>query len=245
MKLAALRTIGHQRCRSPNNPSLRGAAGRAAGSGKRSRPSGCHPSTDGHPARDSAASGRRPPGWIRGSANAQRVDGSFARDQRPRGFHQIARPHQVVSAQIFIALVESPGNRQARDDAADELFGLVAAQDRHAGAVEIDFATSLTDPEEEGSCQLRHWRTKCSRISSQSSRSEDRTCWPDSQQSAPKTQCEHEFSLAGGEINFSCQREIAVFRARVFARGQAGVFATDPASRPSIPTSQPSEPSRT
>ena len=58
-------------------------------------------------------------------------------EQRARRFDQIARPDEVISAKIFVALVESPGNREAGDNAAEKIFGLVSSQDGGRRAIQI------------------------------------------------------------------------------------------------------------
>src|SRR5260370_1452544 len=54
-------------------------------------------------------------------------------------FDQIARPDEVVATQIFVALIEAPGNGEAGDDSTEEVFGFVRAHDRYTGAVQIFF----------------------------------------------------------------------------------------------------------
>ena len=49
----------------------------------------------------------------------------------------------MVSAQVFVALVESPRNGKAGDYAAEEILGLVRAHYGHAGAIEINLAARL------------------------------------------------------------------------------------------------------
>ena len=63
--------------------------------------------------------------------HADRVGDGAGGQQCSGGFHQIARPDQMVAAQIFVAFVESPGNREAGDDAAEKILRLVRAQHRH------------------------------------------------------------------------------------------------------------------
>ncbi len=59
-----------------------------------------------------------------------------ARGQQSAGiFDQIARPDEVVTAQVLVALVEAPGNGEAGDDAAKEVLRFVSAQNRHADPV--------------------------------------------------------------------------------------------------------------
>src|SRR5437588_57242 len=65
------------------------------------------------------------------------IGGGARSQQRPSRFHQIARPYQVISAQIFIALAESPRNRQAGNNAAQEILGLMCAQHSSRRSVEI------------------------------------------------------------------------------------------------------------
>ena len=75
--------------------------------------------------------------------HAQSV-GFGARGQKTkRGFHQVAGPDQMVSAQIFVAFVESPGNGEAGDDASQKILGLVRAQHGHAGAIQVNFAAGF------------------------------------------------------------------------------------------------------
>ena len=75
--------------------------------------------------------------------DAQCVRFGAGSQQTKRGFHQVAGPDQMVSAQIFVAFVESPRNGKAGDDASQKVFGLVRAHDGHAGAIEVNFAAGL------------------------------------------------------------------------------------------------------
>ncbi len=77
-------------------------------------------------------------GFLRGFEVAQHADRIGHRSggqQSAGGFDQVARPDQVVAAEIFVALVESPRNREAGDDAAEKIFRLVGAQ--HGGGCAI------------------------------------------------------------------------------------------------------------
>ena len=60
-----------------------------------------------------------------------------AGQKRSAGLAEVARPDQMVAAEVVVALAEAPGNRQARDDAARERRRLVAAQDGRADAIEV------------------------------------------------------------------------------------------------------------
>ena len=46
------------------------------------------------------------------------------RQQAAGGFDEIARPDQMIAAEIVIALGEAPGNRKARDDGARRLIAM-------------------------------------------------------------------------------------------------------------------------
>ena len=72
--------------------------------------------------------------------DAQGVGFGAGSQQAKRRFNQIARPDQMVSAQVFIAFVETPGNGKAGDYASEEILRLVRSHHGHAGAVEIDLA---------------------------------------------------------------------------------------------------------
>jgi hypothetical protein len=77
-------------------------------------------------------------GFLRGfeiMQHAESVVVSARGQQSARALDQIARPDQVVAAQILVAFVEAPGNGEAGDDAAEEVLGFVRAQNGDAGAV--------------------------------------------------------------------------------------------------------------
>ena len=59
-------------------------------------------------------------------------------EQSTGAFDQIARPNQVIAAQIIVTFIEAPRNRQARDHRAAEALGLVGLQDRGRDPVEIE-----------------------------------------------------------------------------------------------------------
>ena len=54
----------------------------------------------------------------------------------------------MISAEIFVAFVEAPGDGKAGDDAAQKIFGLVSAQDGGGGAIEIVLALRFIELEQ-------------------------------------------------------------------------------------------------
>ena len=67
-----------------------------------------------------------------------------ARRQQAAGIlDEIARPDEVIAAEILIALVEAPGNGEAGDDRARHRIGLVGGEHDSAGAVGIDVGAPL------------------------------------------------------------------------------------------------------
>ena len=58
-------------------------------------------------------------------------------DQSSRRLHQIARPDQMITAEVVIALREAPGDRQAGYDAAGERQRLVRQHDGDAGPIAV------------------------------------------------------------------------------------------------------------
>src|SRR5260221_13123006 len=69
--------------------------------------------------------------------HAESVVVSTRCQQSTSALNQIAGPDKVIAAQIFVTLVETPGNGEAGDDSAEEVFGFMRAHDRHAGPVQI------------------------------------------------------------------------------------------------------------
>ena len=67
--------------------------------------------------------------------DAARIVERAGRHQRARGLDQIARPDEVIAAEILVAARETPRDRQAGDDAARERLRLVGAQHRRADAI--------------------------------------------------------------------------------------------------------------
>ena len=54
-----------------------------------------------------------------------------------RRFHHIARPDKVVTAQVIVALAESPGDREAGDETTRRRFGFVSTQNSNANPGQI------------------------------------------------------------------------------------------------------------
>ena len=58
------------------------------------------------------------------------------RDEAAGGLDEVARPHQVIAAQVVVGLGEAPRDRQAGDDPAFHALGFVRAQHRGAGVIQ-------------------------------------------------------------------------------------------------------------
>ena len=69
--------------------------------------------------------------------HAQHLVVCAAGEEGARGLRQVARPDQMVAAQVVVALAAAPGDRQAGDQAARERRAFVAAQHRGADAVDV------------------------------------------------------------------------------------------------------------
>ena len=77
-------------------------------------------------------------GFLRGLEVVEDAEGIVVRagsEQSTGVFDQIARPDEMVAAEIFIAFVESPGHGEAGDDAAEKILGFMRAQDGGAGTI--------------------------------------------------------------------------------------------------------------
>src|ERR1019366_7042624 len=130
---------------------------------------------------------------------------------------QIARPDEMVPAQILVALVEAPGNGEAGDDAAEEVLGFVRAQNRRAGPVQIFFPRLLVEflqrplpvlPVKDVifvDCFIRSEQGREGLLTG---------FRPDS----AKAECEDEFAVAGDQVYFGGQRDVSLFRAVVLPR---------------------------
>src|SRR6267154_5753620 len=55
---------------------------------------------------------------------------------------QVARPYQVIAAEIFVSFIKTPRDGKAGDDSAEEILRFVSAKNRDAGAIQI-FLTRL------------------------------------------------------------------------------------------------------
>ena len=160
MKLAALRTIGHQRSSLP-----RASGGFAAQQIEQQDGEGSFVHLDAAPVGTSIEPEILRPvagGFLRGFEIAQHADGvadGAGGQQRSGGFDQIARPDQVIAAEVFVAFVESPGNGEAGDDAAEKILGLMRAQDRGRGAIEIVLRACGSSSLSSVFCQFFQWKT--------------------------------------------------------------------------------------
>ena len=87
-------------------------------------------------------------GFLRGFEVMQHAQSVVVRargQQSASTFDQIARPDKVIAAKVFIALVEAPGDGEAGDNSAEEVFGFVRAKNRHAGPVQVFFPWLLVE----------------------------------------------------------------------------------------------------
>src|SRR6185312_14943090 len=66
----------------------------------------------------------------------QRRAGIAARDQRARRLHHVARPHEVVAAEVFVSHGIAPGDARRGDEGALERLVLMGEQEVVARAVE-------------------------------------------------------------------------------------------------------------
>ncbi len=73
-------------------------------------------------------------------------------EQPPRGFHEVARPDQVVAADVVVSPIETPRNRQTGDDSSRKILGLVGVDHRRAQPIEV--ASALFRHGEIGQCSL-------------------------------------------------------------------------------------------
>ena len=60
-----------------------------------------------------------------------------AREQRARGFAEIAGPDEMIAPHVVVALAEAPRNRQAGDEASRERRRLMDAKDVGAHAIDV------------------------------------------------------------------------------------------------------------
>ena len=159
--------------------------------------------------------------------DAQRVGFGAGSQQTKRGFHQVARPDQMVSAQIFIALVESPGNRKAGDYASQKILGLVRAHHGHAGAIEIDFTAGLIEFQQAVLPILPMPDVVLAQFVVRLEQTGPRLLsgfGPD----AAETQRQGELAVAGSQVDLAGKGDVSVFSAGVVP-GHLVVLATGPA----------------
>ncbi len=64
-------------------------------------------------------------------------------EQAAGGFHEVARPYQVVAAEVVVPLAGAPRDGQAGDEAAGEAWGFVGAQHGGADAVAVMVAAGM------------------------------------------------------------------------------------------------------
>ena len=138
MKLAALRTIGHQRSSLPNS-----FGSFAAQQIEQKDGEGGFIHLDAAPVGTAVEPEILRPvagGFLSGfeiAENSYGVSDGAGGEQCAGSFDEIAGPDEVIAAEVFVAFVEAPGDGEAGDDAAEKILGFVSAQDGGGGAVEI------------------------------------------------------------------------------------------------------------
>src|SRR5208337_3246911 len=141
-----------------------------------------------------------------------------ARGQQSTGtLDQIARPDEMVSAKVFVPFIEAPGNGEAGDDSAQEILGFVDTQNRHADPVQVFVPRFLVELLQRPLPVLpvKDVILADGFIGSEQGRDGLLTRFgPDSSE----TEREDELAVAGGEVNFSSQRDVSVFCAVVLPR---------------------------
>ena len=149
--------------------------------------------------------------------DAQRVVVCAGGEQAAGVFDQIARPDEVVATQVLVALVESPGNGEAGDDAAEEILRFVGAENGGAGAIQVALARLFVDllqrvlpvlPVKDVVFPDRLVGGEQGREGLLAG-----LC-PNS----AEAQREDELAVAGGQVDLAGQRDVAVFGAIVFPR---------------------------
>ena len=138
-----------------------------------------------------------------------------ARCQQPTGaLDQIAWPDKVVAAEILVAFVEAPGNREAGDDSTEKVLGFVHAEYRRTDPVQVFFPRFLIQVLQ---CPLPVLPVKDVILAGHFIGSEQGRegllagFRPDS----AKAEGEDELAVAGGQVNLSGQRDVSVLRAVV------------------------------
>src|SRR5947209_8099919 len=120
----------------------------------------------------------------------------------------------MVAAKIFISFVEAPGNRKTGDDAAQKILGLMSAQYRRRGAIKIILSQRLVQWQKLRlpGLPLRHVMRAQVVVIFEETRSHLLARFgPD----GSEADCDHEFSVTGGQIDFSRERYVSVLGTRV------------------------------
>ena len=135
--------------------------------------------------------------------------------------YQIARPHQVIAAEIFVSLIKSPGDGEAGDDASDKFLGLVGPQHAGADAVEIVLSRGLIQFQQTVLPVLPMPHVMLAEFIVGLTQAGPHLLAgfrPD----APETQRQHEFSRARLQINLAGKSDVAIHGAGVVP-GQAEI----------------------
>src|SRR6266700_8440954 len=121
----------------------------------------------------------------------------------------------MVAAEILVALVKSPWNRKAGDNAAEKILGLVRPQHGSGRTIEVDLAERFIEFEQGGLpvSPLRNVMPPCVRIVLKQGGSR---VLPRLSPDGPEAESKYELSLTGGQVDLPGERDIAVFRPRVF-----------------------------
>ncbi len=169
--------------------------------------------------------------------HAHRVGDRSGGQQRARGFDQIARPDQVVSAEILVAFVESPRNREAGDDAAQKIFRLVGAQDRGRSAIKIALRATVRRVSAACSASCSTARRSAGESPRSPRTSVDRACWPASVHIDPKPRASTNSPLQAAR-SISPVKAMLPFSARVYSHSiwKCWERSCQPSEAPTNPT---------
>ena len=146
--------------------------------------------------------------------DAQGVRFGAGGQQTKCSFDQVAGPDQMVSAQVFIAFVESPGNGKAGDYAAQKILGLVRPHHGHAGAIQIDLAAGLVEFQQTVLPMLPMPDVVLAQFVAGLEQTGARLLsgfGPD----AAETQRQGELSVTRRQVDLAGERDVSVFRAGV------------------------------
>jgi hypothetical protein len=121
----------------------------------------------------------------------------------------------VISAEIFIAFVEAPRDRETGDDAAEKILGLVGAQSRSGGAVEIVGTQRFIELDQGILPILPMENVMLAKLVVVLEQSGANLLSGFSDDGA-ETDGENEFSVASGEVDFAGAGDVAIFGAWVF-----------------------------